>query len=533
MSLSARRSLELRLLILAPTLRDATLTTEVLGREGIRCLICPELETLCARIEEGAGAAFLPEEAIGPDRPDCLLEVLARQPPWSDLPLLILSRHGADSAAVAQAMDLLGNVTVVERPTRMASLVSAVRSALRARQRQYQIREHLAERARAEEALREADWRKDEFLAILAHELRNPLAPIRNSLHILKATGAPGSRQQDIAGMMERQVNQMVRLVDDLLEVSRITRGKIELRKERIELAALVESAVETGRPLIEAAGHRLVVQLPAEPLVLEADPVRMAQVLSNLLNNAAKYTDPGGTIEIHGRRGEGEALLEVRDSGQGIPADMLPRVFELFTQLDGAVDRGQGGLGIGLTLARALVDLHGGRIEAYSEGRDRGSRFVVHLPLPATRPVIVPAEGAAAVPAPAPALPRRILVVDDNRDAADSLAMVLSLVPEDVRVAYDGHHALEIIRDWHPSVVFLDIGMAGIDGYEVARRVRAESSLDDVVLVALTGWGQEKDRRQSREAGINHHLTKPVHIGALHSLLASLEVPAGHSSRA
>jgi signal transduction histidine kinase/ActR/RegA family two-component response regulator len=420
---------------------------------------------------------------------------------------------------------------VVERPTRMASLVSAVRSALRARQRQYQIREHLAERARAEEALREADRRKDEFLAILAHELRNPLAPIRNSLHILRATGGDDAGVRGIAEMMERQVNQMVRLVDDLLEVSRITRGKIELRREPVDLATLVRSAVEIGRPLIDAAGHVLTVHVPEEAVVVEADPVRMAQVLANLLNNAAKYTDHGGRIEIHARREGGEAVLEVCDSGRGIPSEMLPRVFDLFTQLDGSMDRAQGGLGIGLTLAKTLVDLHGGTIEAHSEGLERGSRFTVRLPLPAAPLDLRHKEKATPT---SPVALRRILVVDDNRDAADSLAMVLGLLSAQVQVAYNGRDALEAIASGHPSLVFLDIGMAGMDGYEVARRVRLDRAFDDVVLIALTGWGQERDRRTSREAGINHHLTKPVDISALETLLASLDAAApDHSTLA
>jgi signal transduction histidine kinase/ActR/RegA family two-component response regulator len=523
---------ELRLLILAPTLKDATLTSRVLEQEGILCLICPDLATMCERLEQGAGALLLPEEAIGPARPDCLLEALERQPPWSDLPILVLARQGADSAAVAQAMDLLGNVTVVERPTRISALISAVRTALRARQRQYQIREHLDERARAEEALREADRRKDEFLAILAHELRNPLAPIRNSLHILRATGSGGSGVPEIAEMMERQVNHMVRLVDDLLEVSRITRGKIELRRERIDLATIVQSAVETCRPFIERSDHHLVVSLPAEPITLEVDQVRLAQVLTNLLNNAAKYTDAGGRIELTVRREDPWVTIEVRDSGRGIPGHMLPRVFDLFTQVEDSSERTQGGLGIGLTLAKTLVEMHGGRIEAHSEGPGRGSRFVVRLP---RRTSGVASSRATPLRADQPSAlsQRRILVVDDNRDAADSLAMVLGLLGAEVSAAYDGQQALAAIVGVHPSIVFLDLGMADMDGYEVARRIRARRDLDDVTLIALTGWGQEKDRRNSRAAGIDHHLTKPVDIAALSILLGSLESAPDPSARA
>jgi signal transduction histidine kinase/ActR/RegA family two-component response regulator len=512
---------ERRILILAPTVRDAALTCQALEREHIPCVICTDLETMCSLLEGGAGALLLPEEAIGPERPTALLEILHRQPAWSDLPILLLARPGADTVELAQAMDLLGNVTVVERPTRMSALVSAVRSALRARQRQYQIREHLEERARAERALREADRRKDEFLAILAHELRNPLAPLRNSLHVLRANADASGSVGATVGMMERQVNQMVRLVDDLLEISRITRGKIELRREPVELSFVVQSAIETCRPLVEAGRHRLDVDLPAEMIVVDADPVRLAQVLTNLLNNAAKYTDHGGIIGLSVRTAPGRVSIEVSDTGRGIPPEMLPRVFDLFTQVDGKSHRAQGGLGIGLTLARTLVEMHGGVIEAHSEGVGRGSRFVVELPRleHASRPPVAapPGESADFL------RHRRVLVVDDNRDAADSMCLVLTLLGAEVRVAYSGMEALEATASWHPSVVLLDIGMAGMDGYEVARRIRRQPDLADVHLVALTGWGQEKDRKESIEAGIDRHVTKPIDVDALKTLLGSL----------
>ncbi len=508
------------MLVLAPTGKDAALTRGVFDRAGIPCLCCGDLEEICAQVERGAGALLLPEEAIDQDRKNCLVEWLGRQPAWSDLPVLVLARPGADSAAVAQAMDLLGNVTVVERPTRVVALVSAVRAALRARQRQLQIRDHLAER-------READRRKDEFLAILAHELRNPLAPIRNSLHILRLGARNDPTAERVTEMMERQVNHMVRLVDDLMEVSRITRGKIELRKEPVEVAAVVRSAVETSRPLIEAAGHQLTVAVPPEPLTLEGDPVRLAQVFANLLNNAAKYTEDGGRICLTVRREGGDAIaVSVRDTGIGISADMLPRVFELFTQVDRSTRRAQGGLGIGLTLVKSLVEMHGGSVEARSDGRGKGSEFVVRLPLAA-------APRRAGAPAPEEEGPsavlvlRRVLVVDDNRDAAESLAMLLKLLGSEVHVAYDGPGALEALRTYRPSVVLLDIGMPGMDGHEVARRIRRQPELQDVTLIALTGWGQEEDRRRSQEAGFDYHLIKPVDVGALETLLSSLEVGA------
>jgi two-component system, sensor histidine kinase len=518
--------LERRVLVLAPTGKDADLARSVLERAGMECLCCRDLDHACEELEAGAGALLLPEEAVEQDRKSCLVEWLSRQPPWSDLPLLVLARPGADSSAVREAMDLLGNVMVLERPTRVSALVSTARTALRARQRQYQIRESLAASERAEEALREADRRKDEFLAILAHELRNPLAPIRNSLHIQRLTSHNDPATERLVEMMERQVNHMVRLVDDLLEISRISRGRIELRKESVEIAAVVESAVETSRPLIETRHQQLVVEVPPEPLILEGDPVRLAQVFANLLNNATKYTDIGGQIWLTVRR-EGQAVaISVRDSGVGIPAEMLPRVFELFTQVDRSAGRAQGGLGIGLTLVKSLVEMHGGSVAVHSEGCGKGSEFVVRLPLAAEARQV----GRASLPEGSPSVlaPRRVLVVDDNRDAAESLGMVLNLLGAEAHVVSSGPEALEALGTYRPAVVLLDIGMPGMDGYEVAKRIRQQPDFRDVTLVALTGWGQEEDRRRSRTAGFDYHLIKPADVSALKTLLNSLEARPG-----
>jgi signal transduction histidine kinase/ActR/RegA family two-component response regulator len=518
----ALESLEQRILFLAPTSRDASLTSSILGRANVSSVRCADLAALCAELEAGAGVVVMPEEAVLSQQYGCLTAWLARQPPWSDLPLLLLARPGADSAAMAQAMDKLGNVTVLERPTRVSALVSAVRAALRARQRQYQIREHLAEHARKEQALREADRRKDEFLAVLAHELRNPLAPIRNSLHILRLTGPQDSPSEHVAEMMERQVNHMVRLVDDLLEVSRISRGKIELRKEMLEVAAVVRSAVETSRPLIEGGGHRLSFEIPAEPITLEGDLVRLTQVVANLLNNAAKYSDAGGQIWLAVRRDANQVVISVRDAGVGIPPDMVARVFDLFMQVDRQPSRVQGGLGIGLTLVKNLVELHGGSVEARSEGVGRGSEFVVRLPLVAAAaptPHVVPVNYSAAVLSE-----RRVLVVDDNRDAAESLGTLLKLLGADVRVVYSGPAALEAVATHRPGVVLLDIGMPGMDGLDVARRIRQLPGAQDVILIALTGWGQEEDRDRSQSAGFDFHLIKPADVNALQHLLVSVD---------
>jgi len=383
---------------------------------------------------------------------------------------------------------------------------------------------------RAEHALREADRRKDEFLATLAHELRNPLAPIRNGLQILRSAELDAAAAPQVHEMLERQVNHLVRLVDDLMEVARVTRGRIELRKEPVDLGTMLKSAVETSRPLIEAAHHELTVTVPDEPVTVVADPVRLAQIIANLLNNASKYTDDGGRISLAGRREGDHAVVSVCDSGVGIPVDVLPRVFDLFAQADRTYQRAQGGLGIGLTLVRTLVELHGGAVAAKSEGLGRGSEFIVRLPLgvdTAERRDRQPGKREDAFAS------QRILVVDDSRDAAETLAVLLESLGADVQTASDGPAALDELEAFRPSVMLLDIGMPGMDGLEVARRARQRPEGRDVTLIALSGWGQEEDRRRSREAGIDYHLVKPVNLDELGQLLTALEPSRAKRRRA
>jgi PAS domain S-box-containing protein len=380
------------------------------------------------------------------------------------------------------------------------------------------------ENARLYNEVREADRRKDEFLATLAHELRNPLAPIRNGLEVLKSPGADAVTAAAVRAVMERQLQHLVRLVDDLLDVSRVMRGKVELRKARVDLADVVARAVETARPALDARRHDFAVEGPGEPLILDADPVRLAQVIGNLLTNAAKYTDPGGRVRLSVRREGGAAVLRVRDDGIGIPPEILPQVFELFVQADHATTRAQGGLGIGLTLVKSLVEMHGGSVAAHSDGPGKGSEFTVRLPLAAGAVPEAAAgvrNGSAAIPAAGTRAARRVLVVDDNVDAAESLALVLRLGGHAVRVAHNGPRALELAGAERPEIVFLDIGMPGMDGYEVARRLRA-SGAAGTVLVALTGWGTPEDRRRSAAAGFDHHLVKPVEIDEVQRLLAA-----------
>jgi signal transduction histidine kinase len=381
------------------------------------------------------------------------------------------------------------------------------------------------------EALRQADRRKDEFLAMLAHELRNPLAPVRNAIHTLLLAGGKPEIARQAQEIIERQVGQMARLIDDLLDVSRISRGKIELRKERVRLSSVIHLAVETSKPLIEASGHDFRVVLPEEELHLEADPTRLAQVLSNLLNNSARYTERGGRISLAACREGDRAALRVSDTGVGIPREMLPHIFEMFRQVDRSLERAQGGLGIGLTLVRRLVELHGGSVEAHSEGPGKGSDFVVHLPL-APSPAGATGNGDPSA-APGQSLRRRVLLVDDNRDAADSLAMLLRLLGHEVHVAFDGAAALQEASARRPEVVLLDIGLPKLNGYEVAARLRAEPALRCVCLVALTGWGQEGDRQRALESGFDHHMLKPVDLAVLEKLLGSLGKPAGTASLA
>ncbi len=369
----------------------------------------------------------------------------------------------------------------------------------------------ITERKQAELALREADRRKDEFLATLAHELRNPLSPIRSALAILRMQAGPVTDVQWPGEVIDRQVQQMARLLDDLLDVSRITLNRLELRKTRTLLAEIVSAAIETSRPLIEASGHRLDVELPAQPVYLDADGTRLAQVLSNLLNNAAKYTDSGGRIALRIQREGNQVSIVVEDSGIGIAPERLAQVFDMFSQEQPALDRSHSGLGIGLALSRALVQMHGGSLEADSEGRGRGSRFTVRLPT-AESPAAASTQPSSSTGAPMPVNGgKRVLVVDDNRDSAESLALYLELMGHAVRTAHDGNEAMSVALEVQPDVVLLDIGLPGQNGYEVARSLRDTAWGRGLLLVAITGWGQEEDKRRAREAGFDVHLTKPV----------------------
>ena len=510
-------STDLRFLVLAPTEKDAEITAGLLRESGIETDLFFDLESLVRSLELGAAAVLVPEESLAGPLKTPLTAALAKQPAWSDLPILILTWPGADSPESAEAWRTLGNVTLLERPTRMSTLLSAAQTAVRARARQYQIRGHIEEQAKTEEALRSSDRRKDEFLATLGHELRNPLAPISNSLEILKLSGAvdEGTAAQ-ACSVMQRQIHHLNRLVDDLMEVSRITRGIIEVKRDAIGLGAIIKAAVETSRPLLDSMRHRLILEVPEEPVIVLGDAVRLTQVFANLLNNAAKYTNTNGQIAVSLQRKGEHAMVSVKDNGIGIPPVMLAQVFEMFMQVDRSARRAQGGLGIGLTLVRSLVKMHNGVVHARSDGPGLGSEFIVHLPLAAAK--VSPKEEDA----PVQSIPsRRILIVDDSLDGAESLSVLLRVLGATVALEHSGTAALEAVEKFHPDVVLLDIGMPGMDGYEVARRIRANPEHEKISLIALTGWGQDEDRQRSQAAGFNHHLVKPADIGRLRQLLS------------
>ena len=386
----------------------------------------------------------------------------------------------------------------------------------------------VTQRKQAVEALREADLRKDEFLATLAHELRNPLAPLVTALEVLRLRASDPAAVAQSRETIGRQVEHMRRLIDDLLDVARITRGMVDLQWEGLDLRQVIEGAVLMARPMIEQRRQSLVVNIPPQPVPLSGDPHRLTQVVANLLTNAAKFTPPEGYITIDLEQGDAEALIRVRDTGKGIPPEMLPLIFDLFTQVNPPIDRTEGGLGLGLTLVRKLVRMHGGQVEARSGGVGQGSEFLVRLPLHRSglgvelqvSPSLAASEQAGL----------RVLVVDDNVDAADTLAELLSLWGHTARVAYDGRTALAEVRSWRPDVVLLDIGLPGMDGYAVAREIRELPDLAEVRLLAVTGYGQDADRRRAREAGFDSHLTKPVDAAELRSVLeTTTQALSGH----
>ena len=511
----AAQSNELRVLLRMVTSKDAAMVIRLLARSGILAESCPDAALLAGEMSNGAGAVVIAEEILADQGFGRVMLALRAQPAWSDLPVIVVARSGVDSIAITDAVEQLANLTVLERPMRASSLVSSVRTALAARKRQYLLRATM-------EGLHEADQRKTEFLATLAHELRNPLAPLRTGLTILSKMQPGPEKAQSLYAMMDRQLTHMVRLIDDLMEVSRITRGKIELQLAAVSLDRVVMDAVDVSKPLFVAAGQEIVLDLHCAPCTVRGDAVRLTQVFANLLNNASKYTPPNGRIVVTMRSDERTVQVEVTDSGIGIPPSMLDTVFDMFVQVSGTSRAAQGGLGIGLTLVRSLVELHGGRVNAASPGVGAGTTMTVELPLVQSDPT--PSRLAAPLVSKDVAQGHRIFVVDDNRDAADSLAHLLGLMGATTSVAYGGREALSAMAASPPTIAFIDIGMPVMDGYELAGRIRASEQLSGAVLIALTGWGQATDKERIMAAGFDHHLLKPADIHELARVLQTVE---------
>lgn len=504
-----------RVLVLAPLTSDTVLADRVLSEAGFTTVSCLDFDDLCHKVQEGAGAAIMAEEALPKRQLDKLLETLDQQPPCSALPLIILTQKRTPSATALRTfvpMNTLKNASFLERPVRVMTLISTVQAALAARRQQYEV-QHLLEK------LEEGVDRRDEFLAMLGHELRNPLAAMSNAIGVLKRLNIDHQPLfLTTRNILERQMQHLGCLLNDLLDVSRVTRGKISLRLETVDLAAVIASALHATRPLIEQYNHKLKVQLPSQPLYIKGDATRLTQLLSNLLSNAAKYTEPGGVIELMATQLAGQIKICVRDTGVGITPDLMACIFDLFTQAERPLDRSQGGLGVGLTITKRLVELHGGTIEAISSGAGCGSEFIVHLPTHLDEHELTSDHKTNTLVEPNKAL--RILVVDDNQDAVRTLAMLLEMLDYQVYSAYDGVAAKELAYRHHPDVMLLDLGLPGIDGYDLARLFRSDSAFAETRLVAITGYGGEDNRQRALAAGFDCHLTKPVDLTILQEVL-------------
>ena len=535
-----REELEERVLILAPAGRDAALACQVLGSAGLPCAACADGPGLCREIEAGAGAVILSEEALSGWMVHGLRALLERQEPWSDLPLILVVDGGDSSDKALATLAPCSNATILERPVRINTLVSAAQSSLRARRRQYEVRDLLHGQA-------ETDRRKDEFLAMLGHELRNPLAAIRNAVFILReleaqeprafAASLQGQRAMRLIArqrqVIERQAGNLARMVDDLLDVSRVTLGKIRLDLQTVDLREAVERCLSELGMAALAASHGLELGVDAESVAVEGDPVRLEQVICNLLQNSVKYTPRGGRLSVSVRAEAAMGVVRVADSGIGIPADMLPHIFEPFTQVESSRLHSEGGLGLGLPLVRGLVLLHGGRVEARSGGPGRGSEFMVSLPRkPEAASRLEPRAGGASRRAGGSL---SVLIVEDNRDGRESLRELLEIWGHRVAVAENGATGLEQVFARRPDVALVDIGLPEMDGNEVARRVRAVLEPERIALIAMTGYGQPEDRRRALEAGFDTYLVKPVDPGDIGRLLDEISrrhSPPGRSPR-
>jgi signal transduction histidine kinase/CheY-like chemotaxis protein len=513
---SEERSAE-RVLVLAPVGRDAPLTASMLESAGRHAVICADAAALAGEIERGAGVVLLTSEALVPAAIAVLGDAVARQPAWSDFPFLVFTSFatGDAGARLLSSLSRLGNVALLERPARVATLVSAVDAALRARRRQYEVRDLVGQ-------LRDGMQQRDQFLAMLGHELRNPLSALLTAVQILEhvETAAPTPKSEEARrssrAVLARQGQILARLVDDLLEVARVTSGKVALQRARIDMREIVQRSTDAVRPLAEKNGQELRYSPPSDPVWLDGDATRLEQVLLNVLTNALKYTPARGHVAVHLTRDAEDVVVSVRDDGMGIDAATLPAIFDLFRQGARTLDRAQGGLGVGLTLVRRLVELHGGSVSARSEGLGQGSEFIVRLPAAADATVAAPRPERVAEP---PAARRRIFVVEDNPDNREGLVTFLRAVGHDVDSEPDGAAAVRRMLETRPEVALVDIGLPGLDGYGVARALRAALG-PALYLIALTGYGQEEDRQRAFAAGFDEHMSKPIDFARLRRLL-------------
>jgi two-component system, sensor histidine kinase len=491
---------ELRVLVWAAG-RDGSLTCGFLKQAGVDSLACTNWSEFRREIERGAGVLIVGDEMLSETVVEELESVLGSQPPWSDIPIIVV----ASRSNAKHKFETLGTVSVLYRPVSPDTLSSTVRVALRARRRQYQVRDLLRQR--------------EDFLAMLAHELRNPLAPIRTGLQVLRLVDSRVTADQ-VTAMIERQVAMMSRLIDDLLDVSRITRGRISLKKELVNLQELLRMAADGHRRLAAEKGIKIRCDAPSEPLLIQADATRLEQMIGNVMANAIKFTPERGEVTLSAARERELAVIRVRDTGIGIPPAMLSKIFDPFTQSERPLDRGQGGLGIGLTLVKSLAELHGGSVEALSEGEGHGTEIVMRLPAGP------PAGYTQAAMADSGSFRRqslrKVLLVEDNRDAATALAAYLQACGHTVHIAHDGTAGMRAALQMQPEVVICDIGLPGVDGYELARILRSEPRLKSCLLVAVTGYGEDRDRERGFKAGFHHYLVKPADPATIAEIVAS-----------
>jgi signal transduction histidine kinase/ActR/RegA family two-component response regulator len=496
--------MENRVLIYAPSGQDAVLASKMLTLAQVENLVTESAAELAGELRRGVGAVLTVEEALSNGGLKAIGEFVQSQPGWSDVPVVLLTKRGPDSLSVRQAIGVLGNVTLLERPVRTLTLITSLQSVLRARAKQYQVRE--------------TDRRKDEFLASLGHELRNPLAPIRTSMAVLQHLHPAEAPVKKVIDVVERQVTHLTRLVDDLLDVARINSGKIALQRADTSFAAIIGHVIELCSAAATAKRITINQDLPSEPVALYADYARVVQIISNILSNAIKFTPADGAISVRAEVRNGILHIHIQDTGIGLESAALERIFSMFEQSRPPSGQITSGLGIGLSLSRQFAEMHGGSVYATSEGLGKGSEFVVTLPVLAVERAAAAGQQRAG-PVELTAVRPKILVVDDNRDACDSLQALFEMENCQVATAYDGYEAVQATEQAMPDMIVMDLGMPCMDGYEAARRIRSQPGAKEVLMIALTGWGQSDARQRTIEAGFDHHLIKPVNFDEIRRL--------------